>query len=307
MDSLDLIRAFHEVTNRGSFSDAAKRLGISKATASKYVSELESRFGVRLLNRSTRSLSLTDAGELLLSRTGPVLEMVDLTQAELAGRASTPRGRLRVGAPYGVAVGEFPELLSEFMGFYPEVTVSLHLSNEVQMIESGVDVQLRFGPIGDENLIVRKLLLMPMCVCASPDYWRRRGIPKRPEDLKTHDALTVSQPGERSTWRFQDRGKPIDVRVRSRMESTEGPPLLQIATHGYGVIYVPALIVQPHVERGALAPVLAEFGRNDMWLWAAYPERRHSSAALRAFLDFLEARINERGRYSPTPQAWKTQ
>ena len=199
MDSLDLIRAFHEVAGRGSFSEAAKRLGISKGTASKYISELESRFGVRLLNRSTRALSLTDAGELLLSRTAPVLEMVDLTQAELAERASTPRGRLRVGVPYGMAAGELPELLSEFMGFYPEVTLSLHLSNDIQMVESGVDVQLRFGPIGNENLIVRRLLLMPMIVCAAPDYWKRRGIPKHPDELKMHDALTVSKPGELST------------------------------------------------------------------------------------------------------------
>ncbi|HYP71927.1 MAG TPA: LysR family transcriptional regulator [Variovorax sp.] len=299
MDSLDLIRAFHEIANQGSFSSAAKRLGISKGTASKYIAELESRFGVRLLNRSTRSLSLTDAGELLLTRTAPVLEMVDLTQAELAERAHTPRGRLRVGAPYGVVAGEFPELLSEFMGFYPEVTLSLHLSNEVQMVENGVDVQLRFGPIGNENLIVRRLLLMPMIVCAAPDYWKRRGIPNHPSELKTHDALTVLQAGEQSTWRFEEKGKAFDVRVRSRLESTEGPPLLQVAMRGHGVIYVPALIVQPHVERGELVPVLAEYGRNDMWLWAAYLERKHSSAALRAFLDFLEARINQHGRYAP--------
>ena len=127
MDSLDLIRTFREVAAQGSFSSAARRLDMSKATVSKYVAELETRFRVRLLNRSTRSVSLTDAGALLLERSKPMLEMVELTQAELHERASQPSGRLRISAPHGMGQTTLPTLLAEFMGFYPEVSISLQL------------------------------------------------------------------------------------------------------------------------------------------------------------------------------------
>ncbi|WP_399681200.1 LysR substrate-binding domain-containing protein [Xenophilus sp.] len=301
MDSLDLIRAFREVAALGSFSAAAKRLGMSKATVSKYVAELETRFDVRLLNRSTRSVSLTDAGELLLARSAPMLEMVELTQAELAERASTPRGRLRIAAPYAMASGDLPNMLAEFMGFYPEVTVSLQLSNEVDLAENGIDVHLRFGPIENENLIVRRLLRIPMMVCASPLYWKKHGKPRHPDDLREHDALTLTRSGAHPVWRFEDDGQPLDVPVKSRMEASEGPPLIQVAMHGFGVIYVPSLAVQPQVDHGELVPVLQGYGRTDMWLSAAYLERRHNSAAQRALLDYLESRIGQRGRYAGKP------
>jgi DNA-binding transcriptional LysR family regulator len=183
MDSLDLIRTFREVASHGSFSQAAKKLDMSKATVSKYVAELETRFGVRLLNRSTRSVSLTDAGQLLLDRSTPVLEMVELTQAELQDRASQPAGRLRISAPHGMGNGEFPNLLADFMRYYPDVSISLQLTNRtVDLAEEGIDVDIRSGPVEDANLIVRKLRLMQMVVCASPIYWKKHGKPEHPRD-----------------------------------------------------------------------------------------------------------------------------
>lgn len=301
MDSLDLIRAFREVAFQGNFSRAATRLGISKATASKYVAELETRFGVRLLNRSTRSVSLTDAGELLLERSAPMLEMVELTQAELAERANEPRGRLRIAAPHSMASGELPTLLAEFMGFYPEVIVSLSLANSVDLAEDGIDVELRFGPIENDNLIVRKLLQVPMVVCASPIYWKKHGKPTHPAQLLQHDALTLIREGAHPVWRFEDKGKPLDVRVKSRMEATEGAPLVEVARHGFGVIYVPALAVQPQIDHGELVPVLQKYARQDMWVSAAYLQRRHNSAALRALLDYLQDRAKRRGRFAGQP------
>lgn len=298
MDSLDLIRTFHEVAAQGSFSTAAKRLKLSKATVSKYVAELETRFGVRLLNRSTRSVSLTDAGSLLLERSQPVLEMVELTQAELQERANQPRGRLRIAAPVGMASGDLPNLLAEFMGYYPDVNTSLQLSNDVDLAEEGIDVGLRFGPIEDENLIVRRLLSMPMVVCASPVYWRKHGTPQRPEDLANHTALTLVRQGLDPVWRFEERGRKIAVPVKSRMEASEAGPLIHVAMRGLGVIYVPALVVQPQLDHGELVPVLGEFTRKDMWLSAAYLQRRHNSAALRALLDFLESRIGPKSKYA---------
>ncbi len=292
MDSIDLIKTFREVAAQGSFSRAATRLDLSKATVSKYVAELEARFGIRLLNRSTRSVSLTDAGALLLERSKPMLEMVDLTKAELQDHASTPRGRLRISAVHGMGQGGLPNLLAQFMGYYPEVQISLHLTNRlIDMAEEGIDVSLRFGPIEDDNLIVRRLLKMDLVVCASPRYWKKHGKPAHPSELARYDALTSSSLGQNPQWRFQIDGKPIDIAVKSRMDATEVAPMIQVAMQGFGVVYAPALLVQSQLDAGDLEPVLQQYVRGDMWLSAAYLQRRHNSAALRALLDFLETRI----------------
>ncbi|VTU39916.1 D-malate degradation protein R [Variovorax sp. PBS-H4] len=294
MDSLDLLKTFREVAAYGSFSRAATRLDMSKATVSKYVAELESRFGVRLLNRSTRSVSLTDAGALLLERSKPVMEMVELTQAELQEHASQPRGRLRISAPHGMGQGDLPKLLAQFMGYYPEVSLSLHLSNrQVDMAEEAIDLALRVGPIEDDNLIVRKLTLLKLVVCASPQYWKKRGTPAHPAELAQHDALTHSRLGVHPQWRFEVDGQAQDVPVKSRMDASEAGPLIEAALMGFGVLYLPALLVQTYVDRGELVAVLQDCVRNDMWLSAAYLQRRHNSAALRALLDFLQTRFEQ--------------
>jgi len=303
MDSLDLIKTFHEVAAQGSFSQAAKRLDMSKATVSKYVAELETRFGVRLLNRSTRSVSLTDAGALLLERSKPVIEMVEHTQAELQDHASKPRGRLRISASHGMGQGNLPNLLAQYMGYYPDVHISLQLTNRVvDLAEEGIDVALRFGPITDANLIVRRLLLMDLVVCASPRYWKKHGKPTHPSELAQHDALTNFNQGQHPEWTFEVDGKPFKVNVKSRMDATEGAPLIEVALHGFGVLYLPTLLVQSHLDKGELEPVLQDHVRGDMWLSAAYLQRRHNSAALRALLDFLETRIKAPAGKVPKPK-----
>lgn len=297
MDTLDLLRTFRDVAEHGSFSRAATRLGMSKATVSKYVAELEKRLGVRLLNRSTRAVSLTDAGALLLKRSVPVMEMMALTRAEIQEHASRPTGRLRISAPHGMGQGNLPKLLAQFLGHYPEVGISLHLTNRVvDMAEEAIDVALRFSPIVDDNLIVRRLKQVKLVVVASPVYWRKHGTPTHPADLAQHDALTQSRLGLHPHWRFESDGQPIDVPLKSRMDSTESAPLLEVALQGFGVVYLPSLLAQPHIDAGELVPVLQAYTRSDVWLSAAYLQRRHNSAALRALLDFLETRLGEKPR-----------
>ncbi len=294
MDGLDLLKAFREVAARGSFSRAATALGVSKANVSKYVAQLEERFGVRLLNRSTRSVSLTDAGQLLLDRSQPLMEMIQLTQNELQDHAGHPRGRLRITAPHGLTQGSFLGLIGAFMSTYPDVHVSLHLSNRViDLVEEGVDVALRMGRIRDENLIVRRLRLMDLALCAAPSYWARRGMPVKPDDMRRHDVLTYSLAGGPPQLPFEVDGKPYSVPVTSRMDANDAAPLIGVALAGLGAICVPTMMAQQHIERGALVPVLKEYMPRDLWLYAAYTQRRHNSAALRALLDFLEARVRE--------------
>lgn len=294
MDGLDLLKAFREVAARGSFSRAANTLGMSKANVSKYVAQLEERFGVRLLNRSTRSVSLTDAGLLLLERSTPLMEMIELTQSELQEHSGSPRGRLRITAPHGLSQGKVPGLIGEFMSTYPDVHVSLHLSNRViDLVEEGVDIALRLGRIRDENLIVRRLQRMDLALCATPGYWAKRGLPKKPDDMRRHDVLTYSLAGNTPSLPFEVDGKPYSVPVHSRMDANDAAPLIGVALAGLGAVCVPTIMAQVDIERGALVPVLKEYMPTDLWLYAAYTQRRHNSAALRAMLDFLEARVGE--------------
>jgi DNA-binding transcriptional LysR family regulator len=291
MDTLELIRTFREVAQRGSFSAAARTLDLSRPNVSKYVAELETRVGVRLLNRTTRNVSLTDAGSLLLERSTPLMEMIDLTRAELQGRALVPSGRLRLTAPHGLAQTGLPGLLGEFMREYPAVTLSLHLDNRVtDMVDEGIDIALRVGRIGDDNLIVRKLQAVPFVVAASPGYWAERGLPAHPDDLAGHYALTYSVLGPNPEWRFEVGGEPLSVPVSSRMDASDAAPLVSVALQGLGMVWLPRLLLQPHIDSGALQPVLQDFSPRDVWLYAAYVQRRHNSAALKALLAFLETR-----------------
>lgn len=291
MDTLELIRTFREVAQRGSFSAAARTLDLSRPNVSKYVAELETRVGVRLLNRTTRNVSLTDAGSLLLERSTPLMEMIDLTRAELQGRALVPSGRLRLTAPHGLAQTGLPGLLGEFMREYPAVTLSLHLENRiVDMVDEGIDIALRVGRIGDDNLIVRKLQAVPFVVAASPGYWAERGLPGHPDDLAGHYALTYSVLGPNPEWRFEVGGEPLSVPVSSRMDASDAAPLVSVALQGLGMVWLPRLLLQPHIDSGALQPVLQDFSPRDVWLYAAYVQRRHNSAALKALLAFLETR-----------------
>ncbi|CAN7490562.1 LysR substrate-binding domain-containing protein [Variovorax sp. LjRoot84] len=292
MDSLDLLRAFSEVASSGSFSRTAKHLALSRGTVSKYIAALERRFGVRLLNRTSRAVSLTDAGLLLLDRSRPILELADATRAELQDRARVPSGRLRVSAPHGMELTELPALINDFLGHYPEVSISLVLSNRrIDLTEEGVDIALRFGPSANENLIVRKLVPMELSVCAAPMYWRKHGIPTHPNELAHHVALISTPLNALAKWRFEADSQPIEVEVRGRLDATEAGPLLQVALIGAGVVYLPSAMLEPYVESGRLVPVLSEFVRSDMWLSAVYLQRRHSTAVQRAFLDFLASRL----------------
>lgn len=292
MDSLDLLRTFSEVAVSGSFARAARQLELSRATVSKYIATLESRFGVRLLNRNSHAVSLTDAGALLLERSKPMLELVEETRAELQDRAATPSGRLRISAPHGMDQTQLPTLINTFLGHYPEVSISLVLTNRVvDLAEEGIDIALRFAPTANENLIVRKLLLMNLSVCAAPMYWKTHGTPVHPGELASHNALVSTHLSPTSKWRFEVGGEPLEVAVRGRLNATEASPLIQAALLGAGVLYLPSAMLEPYIESGRLVPVLSEYVRSDMWLSAVYLQRRHSTAVQRAFLDFLEARI----------------
>jgi DNA-binding transcriptional LysR family regulator len=187
---------------------------------------------------------------------------------------------------------DFPSLLSEFLTLYPDVHIDLQIGNRVvDLVEEGVDVALRFGRIGDENLIVRRLQRVELTLCATPGYWAKRGIPQTPDDMRWHDVLTYSLSAGAPHIPFEVDGEPYNLSIYGRMDANDSSTLIAAALAGIGAVCVPALLAQPHTERGGLVPVLKEFMPRDIWLYAAYTQRRHNSAALRALLKLLETRM----------------
>jgi DNA-binding transcriptional LysR family regulator len=293
MDSLALIRTFREVAHRGSFSDAAKSLGMSKANASKYVSALEEVFGVRLLNRSTRNVSLTDAGALLLERSEPLLDMVNSTRDELISMAALPSGRLRMSVVSSLGDGEFTELLAKFARQHPKVHLSIEYTNRrVDLVEEAVDLAIRVGRLTDSDLIVRKLRPIRFALAASPAYWAAHGKPQSPQDMTNHQCLIYTQDNSNRSghaqWLFENSpGQTYAVNVRGHFDATDGRAHRLFALAGLGVTYLPRPIIEDDIAAGSLETALDDHLPSDIWLMAAYTQRRHNSAALRALLDFL--------------------
>ena len=293
MDSLNLIHTFREVARRGSFSAAARALDMSPANVSKYVAQLEKRFGVRLFQRTTRKVSLTDAGQLLYERSGPVLELVQMTTSELQERATRPSGRLTVTSPHALAHAGLPALLGKYLTLYPEVSLNLRLSNrQLDLVEDGVDLALRVGPITDQNLIVRRLARLDRVVVASPAYWHAHGMPQHPRDLATHRTLNVNRAGEPARWNFSERGKPLEVALQPYVDVNDVAPLATLARMDLGVAYLARPMVQRDLEAGRLVPALEAFVPQEFWVFAAYLQRRHNSAALMALLAHLESEMS---------------
>jgi DNA-binding transcriptional LysR family regulator len=296
MDSLEMIHTFREVVARGGFSKAANSLGMSKANVSKYVSNLEERLGVRLLHRSTRSISLTDAGSLLLERSEPLMDLVNNTRNELVARAAEPSGRVRMSVVSTLSEGEFSELLIEFAQKYPKVHLSVEYTNRrVDLVEEAVDVVIRAGRIRDSDLIVRKLRPIHMAVVATPGYWHLHGKPEHPKDLARHHAVVFnlenSSRSGQTQWEFVWDGSRHSVPVSGLLDSNDGRALRGFVLGGLGVGYVPRVVVDEYIAQGLLESVLDAYMPSDNWLVAAYTQRRHNSAALRTLLEFLEQRF----------------
>ena len=292
MDSLDLIQTFREVARRNSFSAAARALDMSPANVSKYVAQLETRFGVRLFHRTTRKVSLTDAGQLLYDRSGPVLELVQMTASELQERATRPSGRLTVTAPHALAHTGLSTLLGHYLTLYPEVSLNLLLSSRtLDLVEEGVDLAIRVGPIPDENVIVRRLAQLDRVVVATPAYWHAHGTPQHPRDLAAHRVLNISRAGEPARWAFAERGKPLEVALQPHVDANDVAPLIALTLMDLGVAYLARPMVQCYLDSGQLAAVLDDFVPQDFWVFAVYMQRRHNSAALMALLAHLESEM----------------
>jgi len=293
LDRLTAIQVFAQVVEAGSFAKAAERLGLSTSATSRQVAELEAHLQARLLNRTTRRVSLTESGRAFYERAVQLLADLGEAEAEASSAAVVPRGTIRLTTSVNFGVRHVAPAIAEFLRRHPEVRFDVSLSDRVvDLVEEGFDLAIRVGTPGADNLVARRLGETRLVPCASPDYLARHGAPSTPEDLARHNCFTYEYVSPRQVWRFRDRaGAERTVRVSGSLHSNNGDLLAEVAAHGAGIVFEPAFIVGPDVRAGRLVPLLQEFVPPPVPIFALYPSRKHLSAKVRRFVEFLLERF----------------
>jgi DNA-binding transcriptional LysR family regulator len=293
MDRLAALEAFVRVAETQSFSEAARRLRVGKSVISREVAALEAELGVRLINRTTRSLSLTDAGRSYFERAQRVLADLEEANRAVSEHRESPRGRLRVSAPLSFGFLHLAPALSDFVDSYPDVNLEVALNDRyVDLVNEGFDVAVRIGSLEDSRLIARKLAPARIVCCASPKYIGEHGAPETPADLKSHECFCNFNSGLGREWRFQHLdGTPWPVTVSGRIGLDNGDAVRVCALNGRGIALLPSFIVGADVKSGALVSLLEPFTPQRASINAVYPHARHLSSAVRAFVDFLARRF----------------
>ncbi len=289
------IAVFTRVAETGSFSAAARDLGLSKSAVSKRVAALENRLGARLINRTTRRLSLTEVGAAFYERAVRILAEMEEAEQAISRLHGEPRGTLRVNMPMSFGIGHVAPALADFMARYPDLRVAMELTDRrVDLIEEGVDLAIRIAELPDSSFVARRLAPARRVVCASPDYWQRRGRPRHPTDLADHSCLIytyLSALSAQREWRFKGPKGPVSVHVSGCLEANNGDALRDAALAGLGVYLAPTFIVGDDLWAGRLEEVLSDYEDSRLSVYAVYPHRQHLSAKVRAFVDFLVERF----------------
>ena len=296
MDHVAAMTAFACVAETRSFSGAARRLGTSKSVVSRQIMALEAHLGARLFHRTTRSMTLTEAGEGYYERVSRILADIDEANLSVTRLQAAPRGRLRVNAPMSFGIRHLAPAIPDLLARYPELEIDMTMNDRfVDLIDEGYDVAVRIGRLTESALVARKLAPLRRVVCASPAYLAARGIPEQPSDLSTHDCLSYSNMALSDEWSFVGRdGKPISVAVKGRLRVNNGETLRIAALRGMGLVNQPSFIVGADLQAGTLVGVLTEHMSQDGGVYAVYPHSRHLSPKVRAFVDFLAERFGPR-------------
>ena len=289
MDRLEAMRVFCAVVEAGGFAAAAERLGISTSAASRHVAQLEKHLSVRLLNRTTRRVSPTEEGYAYFERSTQLLADIDEAEAAVTGGAQLPRGRLRLTAPTPLAALRMAPAFSAFSETYPDITLDIVLSeNVVDFIGEGIDLAIRVGRVGSENLVARRIGSAQLITAASPAYIDRHGLPRRPEDLLKHNCLTYAYSATGNQWRFTSKGgEDLQIRISGRVNANDGVLLAEMAAAGCGVTMAPDFIIQSRLDEGRLVRLLPDWQPGELPIHAVYPTRRHLSAKVQAMTAFL--------------------
>ncbi len=287
-DLLDGVAVFVGVVNAGSFTAAARALGHSTSFVSKEITRLERRLGSRLLNRTTRSISLTDAGRAYYERCNQIVIDAQNAQRSISQLQETPSGLLRVNAPVSFGSRYLLDVLAGFMHRYPEVRLEIELNDRlIDVVAEGYDVVIRVGEIKDTQLVARRFTSSRAVVVASPDYLRRKGRPQRAEDLAEHDCIVYSLLPLPTQWDFHKDGVRTSVTVSPRALCNSAAVEVALVAQGVGITRLPLFTCEQEVANGALEVVLQDYDSIELDVYAVYPHRQYLTAKVRAFVDFV--------------------
>jgi DNA-binding transcriptional LysR family regulator len=299
LDRLQGMAVFVRVAEQGSFSTAAQQLGLSKSAVSKHVAALEERLGVRLLNRTTRRLAVTEVGAVYRDYCARVVQEVEEADLTASQHSIEPRGRLKVNAPMTFGFLHLVPLLPEFLARHPALEVELTLDDRiVDLLDEGFDLAVRIGRLADSSLVARRLAGTRFLCVAGPAYLARAGTPATPADLARHNCLRYSYRRQPDDWSFSRGTEQVTVRVAGNLQANNGDALRAAARAGLGIVYLPDFIIGDDLESGELIQLLADWEAPEIPIHAVFPPQRHPSAKLRAFVDFLALRL---GR----PDGWR--
>lgn len=283
-----------QVVDSGGFARAAEALGLSNAAVTRQIAALEHHLGARLLNRTTRRLSLTEAGIEFCARARAILEQIAEAQSAAAqGVAPRPAGVLRISAPLSFGVLRLADELPGFRARYPELKLDIDLSDRVvDLANEGIDVALRISAALDASLIARRIAPIGMVVCAAPKYLKREGTPRVPGDLERHEVLSYKYLWCGDDWAFTDAsGAVSQVRVRPTVHATNGDLLRRLAVADGGIILQPDFLVEEELRRGRLVQVLEDYRATEFSLYAVYLSHQHLPTRVRVFIDYLVERF----------------
>lgn len=287
MDRIIAADVFVTIVERGSMSAAADALDMSRAMVSRYLAEMESWAQARLLHRTTRKLSLTDAGEKTLQRCREMLALAGEMRVDNPSDTAPLSGLLRISCSQSLAQATLGSAVTAFLQRHQQVAVDLQMNNRaVNLVEERIDLALRITNALDPNLIARPLATCASVLCAAPAYLAQQGTPRQLSDLSVHNCLTYNYFGK-SLWHFSRNGEPVSVPVSGNLSANESLVLLAGALDGAGIVLQPRYSVQPYLANGQLVPLLTDYQPQNMGIYGIYASRRHMPPALRALLDFL--------------------
>jgi DNA-binding transcriptional LysR family regulator len=292
MEAASDLRVFVRVMERGSFSAAARDLGLTPSAVSKLMSRLEDRLGARLMERSTRRLALTPEGEGFLARARRIVRDIEDAEAEVMRARGAPRGELHVNAGTAFGLHQLAPALAEFLARYPEIDVRLTITDRlVDLIDEQADIAVRSGHIPQGSYVRRKLVELQRVICASPDYIARRGTPRSAEDLRDHDCILVAGPGL-DRWPFKTAGRIDVVAIHPRVTTDDAEAALRLAIGGAGIIRMSDVIVGEPLRRGLLVPLLVDSHHVEPYpLSVIFPPGRQRLPRVAVFIDFLYKRF----------------
>jgi DNA-binding transcriptional LysR family regulator len=288
MDKFLEMKTFAAVVDGGSFVQAADALDMSKPAVSRHVAELEQRLGVRLLQRTTRKLSLTEEGRLFYGRCKTVLADVEVAEEEITAKSIAVKGLIKVNVPVSFGLLELAPLWSDFMSKHPDVELDITLADRiVDLVEEGYDLAVRIARLPNSSLVSRKLASTRLVLCASAGYLKKQGKPKHPSDLTEHTVLSYSLLATGDQWNFESPEGQVSVTVKPIMRTNSGDTCIAAARKGKGVVLQPSFMVNADLQSGALVELMPSYRSVEFGIFAVYPTRQYVSPKVRALIDFL--------------------